>query len=69
MPKDRNPLAICQGINIGSDYDEEQRRFLYELNRHKQASGKSFMSELDAFRVAMAMGYRKDIPLPESDRN
>lgn len=67
MPKDRNTLAICHGINMGSDYDEEQQRFLYELNRYKQASGRSFMTELDAFRVAIAMGYQK-VPALQSGR-
>jgi hypothetical protein len=70
MPKKLELTSTARGINVGSEYNEEQQRFLYEINRFKQTSGKSYMTELDAFRVAMAMGYRREHTAePKADQN
>jgi hypothetical protein len=66
MGKKAGKDSKAREVNLGSEYTEEEQRFLFELNRYKQTSGKSFITEKDAFRVAIRMGYRKQEP-PTSD--
>lgn len=54
--------AFCSAVsvnNVGSEYDEEQVRWLRACTAYQSRSGKSFLAATDYLRIARELGYRR----------
>jgi hypothetical protein len=64
------PDSVCQQVNIGADYTEEEVEFLKVMDRYIRRVGRKFPTFVEVLRVAKAVGYAKTTPpLPPGGSN
>ena len=56
------PLArsITNGLNIGSDYTDEEREFLVAVDRYKRVHHRPHPTWREVLALVKSLGYRKD---------
>ena len=54
MPPAKRP---AQGVNVGSDYSDEEREFLAAIDHFKASTGKKFPTWTDVLGVIKSLGY------------
>jgi hypothetical protein len=64
-----HPESICQQVNIGSHYTEEEVEFLKAVDRYIRTHRRKFPTFVEVLRVAKSIGYVKTTPLPPGGLN
>lgn len=60
MPVPEGARSVTNGLNIGSDYTDEEREFLVAVDRYKRTHRRPYPTCREILALVKSLGYRKD---------
>ncbi len=57
--KDRTRDSTTNSINVGSDYDDEEKEFLRTVDAFRTKKGKKFLLATDYLKVLKSLGWER----------